>query len=310
MRHNGYMAQILELANDHWQVGLLPTTGGSVAYGRTKLNGEWHDVLRPTPEGSLTVVPDTASYPLVPWSNRIRDGKLRWAGRTYQLRVNHGDGTAIHGTASEYPWTVVEQSPTHAVLEFASRDVYGVNFPWTFTARFTYALDGDRFTWTYGLINTDHETFPAGFGHHPYFLRSVAGSATAHLQLNADQAYEAEECLPFGEASAIRPDADFQASREIGGAFVDDCYVGRTSPTLATISWPGVLDLDYEADALLSHAVVYIPEDKPFFAVESVSNANDAFNLAERGIHSANLILVQPGQTVSASFSLVARPVA
>ena len=86
--------------------------------------------------------------------------------------------------------------------------------------------------------------------------------------------------------------------------------MGRTSPTLATISWPGVLDLDYEADALLSHAVVYIPEDKPFFAVESVSNANDAFNLAERGIHSANLILVQPGQTVSASFSLVARPVA
>ena len=122
----------------------------------------------------------------MPWSNRIRDGKLRWAGKTYQLRVNHGDGTAIHGTASEYPWAVVESSPTHAVLEFASREVYGVNFPWTFTARFTYALDGDRFTWTYGLINSDHETFPAGFGHHPYFLRSVAGSPTAHLQLNAD----------------------------------------------------------------------------------------------------------------------------
>jgi len=130
-----------------------------------------------------------------------------------------------------------------------------------------------------------------------------------HLQLNTAKAYEAEGCLPFGEAGDIRPDADFRVSREIGGAFVDDCYVGRTSPTLATMTWPGVLAVDYEADAMLSHAVVYIPEDKPFFAVESVSNANDAFNLAERGIQSANLLLVQPGQAVSASFSLVARPV-
>src|SRR4051794_26772328 len=104
--HNGNMTQLLDLENDHWQVGLLPTTGGAVAYGRAKVNGEWHDVMRPTPQESLTVVPDTASYPLVPWSNRIRDGKLRWAGRTYQLRVNHADGTAIHGTASEYPWAV------------------------------------------------------------------------------------------------------------------------------------------------------------------------------------------------------------
>lgn len=304
------MTQILELANDHWQVGLLPTTGGSVAYGRARVGDAWLDVLRPTPPEHLASVPDTASYPLVPWSNRIRDGKLRWAGRTYQLRVNHEDGTAIHGTASEYPWTVVESSDTHAVLEFASREVYGVNFPWTFTARFTYALDGDRFTWTYALTNSDHETFPAGFGHHPYFVRSVGGSPTAHLQLNCDAAYEAMECLPWDEPGPIRPDADFRASREIGGAFVDDCYAGRTSPTLATITWPGTLAVDVEADALLSHAVVYIPGGKPFFAVEPVSNANDAFNLAEKGIHSANLLLVQPGQTVTASFSLVSKPVA
>ena len=303
------MTDILELANDHWQVGLLPSTGGSVAYGRTRVGGEWHDVLRPTPQESLGVVPDTASYPLVRWSNRIAGGKLRWAGKTYQLRVNHADGTAIHGTASEYPWIVAEHSPTHAVLEFASRDVYGVNFPWTFTARFTYRLDGDRFTWTYGLTNTDHETFPAGFGHHPYFQRSVAGSPTAHLQLNTEQAYAAQGCIPFGEAGEIRPDADFRASRVIGGAFVDDCYTARSSDTLATITWPGVLDVDIEADAALSHAVVYIPEGQPFFAVEPVSNANDAFNLAERGIHSANLLLVQPGQSVSASFSLIAKPV-
>ena len=103
----------------------------------------------------------------------------------------------------------------------------------------------------------------------------MAGSRTAHLQLNVDKAYEAQDCLPFGEAGDIRPDADFRASREIGGAFVDDCYTGRTSPVLSTITWPGVLDLDIEADDLLGHAVVYIPEGKPFFAVDP-SHRNSA----------------------------------
>ena len=301
------MPEITVIENDHWRIGLVPATGGSVAYGRARVDGQWHDVLRPTPEESLTVASDTASYPLVPWSNRIRDGLLRWAGREYQLRVNFPDGTAIHGTGKDYPWTVVESSPTHAVLEFASHDVYGVNFPWSFTARFTFALEGERFVWTYGITNTSHETFPAGFGHHPYFQRSVAGSPDAHLQMEVDKAYALDNCLPDGEAGEIRPAADFREARALGDEFVDDCFTGRRGERLATIAWPGALTLDVEADPLLEHVVLYIPQGQPFFALEPVSNANDAFTLDAAGVPGTGLFLVQPGETRSASFSLVAR---
>jgi hypothetical protein len=34
------MTHIVEISNDHWQVGLLPATAGAVAYGRVKLGGE------------------------------------------------------------------------------------------------------------------------------------------------------------------------------------------------------------------------------------------------------------------------------
>lgn len=302
------MTQIITIENEHWQVGLVPATGGSVAYGRVRVGNAWVDVMRPTPAEDLAVAANTASYPLMPWSNRIREGTLHWAGRTYQLRVNFPDGTAIHGAAKDYPWTVVEQSAERAVLEFSSRAVYGVNWPWTFDARVTFALDGDRFTWTYAVTNTDHETFPAGFGHHPYFVRSIGDGPDAVLQVNCDLAYELVECLPSGAAGAIRPDADFRSARPVGQAFVDDCYTGRTSPTLATVEWPGTVRLTVDADDLLGHAVVYIPPGEEFFALEPVSNANDAFNLEAAGIHSAGLFLVQPGQTTSASFSLTASP--
>lgn len=301
------MTQITVLSNDRWRVGLVPATGGSVAYGQVRIGDVWEDVLRPTPEESLTVASETASYPLVPWSNRIRDGLLRFAGREYQLRVNFPDGTAIHGAGKDYPWTVIESSSTHAVLEFASHLVYGVNFPWSFTARFRYALEGDRFVWTYGITNTSHETFPAGFGHHPYFVRSVAGSPEARLHMDVEKAYELENCLPSAAAGDIRPAADFREPREIGQQFVDDCLTGRRGERLATIEWPGAVTVDVEADALLEHAVLYIPPGESFFALEPVSNANDAFNLEANGIPGNGLFLVQPGETREASFSLIAR---
>lgn len=306
MRHNGGMTEIVTIENERWRVGLVPATGGSVAFAQARVGGAWQDVLRPTPEESLGRPGETASYPLVPWSNRIRKGQLKWAGRTYQLRVNFADGTAIHGTGWDYPWAVVEQSPTRVVLELASREFYGVNFPWPFTARFAYELDGDAFTWTYGLTNDSHETFPGGFGHHPYFLRSVAGSDDAHLQLNCEQEYALVDAMPSAGPEGLRPAADFRSSRPVGHEFVDDCFTGRSSATLAVIEWPATLRVTLDADELLSHAVVYIPEGKPFFAVEPVSHCNDAFTLEDGGLHGTGLFLVQPGETKTASFTLTA----
>lgn len=302
------MTEIVTIENDRWQIGFVPSSGGSIAFGKVRIDGAWHDLLRPTPPESLTRASETASYPLVPWSNRIRDGRFRWAGRTYQLRVNFADGTAIHGTAMEYPWKVVDQTPTSIALEFVSRDVYGVNFPWTFDARFEYALVGDDFVWTYSVTNTDHETFPAGYGHHPYFLRSVAGSAPVELQINVNQAYDLVDCMPTAGPGAVRPEADFSERRTLGTAFVDDCLTGRTSPTLATITYPDAVAVDIVADASLPNVVLYIPEGKEFFALEPVSNANEAFNLEDQGIHGTGMFLVQPGETVASSFTMTATP--
>jgi len=300
------MSDTPTIENEHWRIGFIPEVGGSIRFGQARIGGGWHDVMRPTPEDP-TGPNLTSSYPLVPWSNRIRDGKLAFAGRHYQLRVNWPDGTAIHGAGWDYPWSVAEHTATRIVLEFTSRDVYGVNWPWTFNARFTYELDGPEFRWTYAITNTDHETFPAGYGHHPYFLRSVAGSGDAILQVEVDKAYDLVDCMPTAEAGEIRPAADFREAREIGQEFVDDCFAGRRGNRLATIEWPGAVTVDVHADASLEHAVLYIPPGKEFFAFEPVSNANDAFNLDEQHTPGTGLFLVQPGETRSASFTLTAR---
>src|SRR5947209_7978974 len=97
---------LLVLENDVWQVGLLPTTGMSTAFGRVKRAGGTVDFMRPTPERSYDKASECASYLLIPWSNRVKDGRFAFRGREHRLRVNAPDGTAIHGTARDYPWQV------------------------------------------------------------------------------------------------------------------------------------------------------------------------------------------------------------
>lgn len=189
--------------------------------------------------------------------------------------------------------------------------MYGVNFPWTFTARFEYALEGDRFTWGMSITNTDHETFPAGLGHHPYFQRHLAlpgGSLSAgpHLQINCDKSYELFDALPVAAADPIAARADFQTSRELGDEVVDDCLTGRTSPTVAVIEYPGSLAITMRAGQLLSHVVAYAPKGEPYFAIEPVTNVNDAFTLDAQGVKGTGLFLVQPGETRHTEFSLTA----
>ncbi|GMA35870.1 hypothetical protein [Demequina litorisediminis] len=158
--------------------------------------------------------------------------------------------------------------------------------------------------WTYAVANDSHETFPAGFGHHPYFLRSVAGSPDARLAVQCETAFALTGGMPDAAPGPLRPAADFRQARELGHEAVDDCLAGGTGEQAATIEWPGAVRLDITADPLLAHAVLYIPTDRDYFALEPVSNANDAFTLDAHGIGANGLFLLQPGETRSASFTM------
>jgi aldose 1-epimerase len=305
-------ADVVVLENEHWRVGVVPETGASVAFGQVRVDGDWRDVLRPTPAESLRHHADCSSYVLAPWSNRVRDGLLRFDGREWQLRITDDDGTALHGAVFEYPWTVLEKSRSRLVLRFDSTRFVGVNFPWRFRAQVTYVLDGERLWWRTELENTDREAFPAGFGHHPFFVRRLTDAAggalggEALLQINCRRGYALEDTMAVDAAGPIPERADFADLRPLGHTFVDDCLTGRTGDVAAYISYPGVLDVAIEADDLFSHVVVYVPVEKPFFAVEPVTNANDAFALDAYGVPGVGVFRVQPGETREAAFALVA----
>ncbi len=305
------MTDAVSLANDTWHVEVTPAHGATLARGRIRHKGEWVDVLRPTPDESRAVAPDTSSYPLIPWSNRIRDGLLLWSGRTHRLRPWPGMTTPMHGTAFEFPWDVAEADAHRVSLLFDSRPLTGVNFPWDFSATIEYRLDDDRLVISTTVANVDDEAFPVGFGHHPYFVRRPLADGTAvgpeaELMVACSSAYPLDNALATGPSIPVDARVDFRARRALGKAFVDDCLTGRSPGPAAIIRYPGVAELVMEADEIFSHVVVYIPTGQGFFAVEPVTHANDALTLHARGVPDLGVRKLDPGQTIDGTFSLVA----
>lgn len=297
--------------NDVWQVGLLPGTGGSIAFGRIRVGQGWVDLLRPTPPDRYSRVEDCASYVLAPWSNRIRDGVFRFRRTEYRVRPNFIDGTAIHGTARNYPWRVIQAESGRLALGFDSRETESPAFPFPFSSTVEFRVEGHGFTTTTTVRNEADQPFCAGFGHHPYFQRSLAGGADDEVQAEIpfNRWYVTERCIPTSAAVPVEPRVDFRRARPFGKVFVDDCLTGRTAAAPVRLTYPrSGVTVELTMDELYSHLVVYAPVGETFFAVEPVTHVNDGFNLYERAVPGTGVFVLEPRTEARAAFSLRVSP--
>ncbi len=303
---------VLTLRSDRWEVDVLPGTGAALAAGRIRTaDGVWRDLLRPMPRSRRGDPERAASFPMLPWSNRIDAGVLPFAGRTWQLQRNGADGTAIHGALRQAPWTVAERDEGGVLLEAAAADMVGVNFPWLFAARVGYALAGDSLEVTTTLRNEDRVPFPAGFGHHPYFRRSLVpvGCAMPYepgqplLRIGANAGYVLHGGLAVDAAGAIPPRADFRVERRVSVLHVDDVLTDRTPGPLATLRYadPDVT-VTLEADEAYSHVVLYVPRGRSHLAVEPTTHVNGGFALYAAGVPGTGVVVLEPGQEMTARF--------
>jgi aldose 1-epimerase len=298
---------VLVLGSEQWRIGVLPEVGASLAFGQIADDDGWVDLLRPTPTAARAQSMDCSSYVLAPWSNRVRDGLLRFEGRTWQLRKNEAQVNALHGTAMEFSWRVDAYDSTTCELVFDSATVVGANFPWTFKATVRYAVAGPTFEVTTTLLNTADEPFPAGFGHHPYFQRTLAGASDeVRVQIPAAAAFKLHNCLPDGPPVALEPRLDFREMRPLGSELIDDNLTARDADAPIRLLYPrSRRELHITADPVFSSLVLYVPQGGAgFFAVEPVTNANDGFSLYERGVPGSGVFVLEPGEERTGVFQV------
>ena len=303
------------IESDHWRLWCNPEIGVQWMAAEVHRQGQWHAVVpdcRTTDlDGHPVKVPragqseeaplPAASFHMFPYSNRIRDGQFKFQGNTIQLA--DAEKHAMHGALRQLPWRVVCRDSSSIVCAISSADHPTLNWPWAIDAIIEQRIDDDRLSSTLKLTNRSDTDMPAGFGWHPYFVRRVNGSEpTLTLPVQGVFPDQNGDCLPDGVAVELPQALEFRQARVLDATQrIDCCLSGLQGP--CTINWQeGGIKLDMTASDICRFLVLYNP-DMPHFAVEPVTNANDAFNLHSQGIDSGTQVLA-PGQTLEASMTL------
>jgi aldose 1-epimerase len=104
---------------------------------------------------------------LVPWPNRIADGRWTDQGKWQQLDltdVSHGH--AIHGLLRNTAYGVADRRAEALTLTATIYPQHG--YPFTIDTAITYALTDSGLAVTHRLTNVGAEAAPFGVGAHPY----------------------------------------------------------------------------------------------------------------------------------------------
>lgn len=303
---------LVQLSAGQLHLALTPEVGGSIARfsRRWQEAGKQREVhwLRPaSPEGLAQRNPlAMASFPLLPFCNRIREGRAHFEGRDIRFPPNHPSAHSphpLHGIGWQQPWHVISSNPAEAVLglEVDASEAW----PWAFTARQEFALDEKGLSVTMTLTNEDTAAMPAGIGHHPYFPHEPG----TRLRMPSAAMWEGDaQVMPKGlvESEAVRKLRDGVV---VGELDLDNNFVGWDH--WSRVDWPldakgPARSLLMEAEAPLDYFVVYCPQGYDHFCAEPVSQCTDWLNLmAEHGPGPLGGTRLAPGETLTARFRLV-----
>ena len=282
------VAQTLILTQGGSRCDLLPQLGGSI--GAWTVHGQ--QMLRPASAAGIEARDPyaTAGFPLVPFSNRIADGRFGWDAKLFRLTPNFApEPHAIHGVGFERPWTVQTQTANAVLLSLRHRP--DAAWPWAFEARQRITVGDDSLTLDLSAVNLESHTVPLAFGHHPYLPRAGA-RLTFHAQsvwLMGDDGLPTEQVEPSGKF-------DFSKGAPVERDDIDHCFCGWSRA--AYITWPDKAQvLEITASPELSCAVVYSRAERDEFCFEPVAHMNDALNRQEA---ESAMPAVAPGESFSA----------
>jgi aldose 1-epimerase len=276
----------IAIASNDLVVHLRPDLGGCV-------EGMWWrglPVLRSSDAGSLQNVRLSASYPLIPFSNRVAHAKLLWNGTSHPLVKNFaGEEHSIHGVGWLRRWEVLEHNDKFCMLSLEHAP--DAAWPFAFDASQTFRLHGDALQMTMSITNQSAQAAPVGLGWHPYFVKragaKIAFEATGIWQMGAEK-------LP----TALH--ASTGLNQDCASLGIDNCFEGWGGETRLRDE---VMQIQISSN--VQRLVVFTTEEKDFVAIEPVSHANNAMNAvsaeesAVRGV-----VTLEPGQSWQVSMQI------
>lgn len=285
---------MIELNGYGWRVTATPEVGGALVGVRYKGG----DVLRPTPPAATQSGDPLAmaSFPLLPFSNRIRDGRFSFQSTEVSLPASaQHPPHALHGYGWSCPWYPEVTSATECIMVL---EYPGDDWPWRFRAEQRIRISETSLSLSLSVRNEAATAMPLGLGFHPYFARTPG----CRIQAPVDGRWASDaERLPMSH-EPVTGEMSLRTPTVLNGLDLDHCFTGWTGDSI--ITWPEKgLSVRLRASKLLRFLVLWTPKGADFFCIEPVSHMIDAFNWCHTA-HDTGTVVLAPGQSADATMVL------
>jgi aldose 1-epimerase len=286
----------ITISNDFLEAEIAPHLGARLCRLRALNDGV--DLVVPLVEWDAPPHgwPKAGAYPLIPYSNRIRDATLKFGHHTHALAQHPLDRpNALHGHAQRRAWEVVTAGSQRAELALHSDAC--ADWPWPFAATFGFELIDNSLRVGFSVSNRGERPMPVGLGWHPFF----ATDAQSTLRFDAARRWELDgRCLPTGRSFGATARTELSRASWADADCVE--YVSEWDGTAVLERDAGTLRIT--ADSPLTHLVVFAARGAGFVCIEPVSHVADGFNLAAQGIDGTGMQVLEPGESLASNVTL------
>jgi aldose 1-epimerase len=251
--------------------------------------------------------------PLVPWPNRLRDGRFTWDGTDHALPLDEREkGNATHGLARWLSWTptAVEADRVTMSVTIWPRPTW----PFTLAVSVEYALAATGLTVTTVAENAGTADLPYALGHHPYLSvgTETLDEAELHLPAGTWLPTDADQ-IPTGRQEVAGTPYDFRSPRPIGDTQIDHAFTDlpRGADGLARVVLRNPVDgreAELWADGAYDHLEVFTGDSVPEperrrrgLAVEPMTAPPNALQTGE------GVVRLAPGDTHTARWGITPR---
>ncbi|MFD1721346.1 aldose 1-epimerase family protein [Amnibacterium endophyticum] len=232
---------------------------------------------------------------LVPWPNRVRDGRWTLDGRTQQLDLTDpSKGNAIHGLLRNTGYRVTDRSDSAITLSARVFPQHG--WPFHLETSVRYELTADGIAVTHGVRNDGDGVAPVGVGCHPYLCLGDVPMRDLVVTVSGDRMLETDDrSLPVREVAVEGRPQDLRGGASLADLRLDTAYTGLTiedGRVRHRLSDPAGRTVELHADPAFAWAQVftndvYATEDGVIdaVAIEPMTCPPDALNSGEGLVH-------------------------
>ena len=239
---------------------------------------------------------------LLPWPNRVGDGRWSWDGQSLQLPLTEpAAGNANHGLVRWSTWDVSEVTKESARLRTVVPPQPG--WPGRLAVTCTWRLTEGSLTARLVVTSQAPRPVPFGYGAHPYLAprTPVIDDEELHVPAATRLLTDARG-LPTGQCD-VAGEYDFRVPRTIRSAALDTCFGGleRDADGLARVRFGDVevwADESFRWFQLYSGETLPEPQRRRSLAVEPMTCPPDALRSG------ADLIVLEPGRSWSGSWGV------